>query len=824
VTTLGGGGASGGRGATSWLARPSRWRLTTRIAVVALTLLALLLIIAAVSYTQLVRERRGAAVDDAVLVAQMAGAVVDGFARDVEGTTLAAALAPGLRDGPLDQAAAGPYLDALAPEYGPILRALFLTDTDGRVVAAQRGEAVGTDVSTRPYVQALRAGAETVWTPGGGDSQRGAVTVAFARVVRAPGGSPRAYLVAAYDPAALIDRLPGGVPPDADVTVLDSRGFVLHSTQHPDLPLDRRDATGLPLVRAALGGEVVRLVGPAPVDGGEPRFGALVPVPRTGWVVVLTRPLAPLEAVPRRRFLEEAGGIALVVLLAAALLVALVRRLIGPVGLLAGTAAAIARGERPAVPDVAGGPEVAPLAASMRAMGAAVAAREDALTRALAETQDGNEQLRRQSVHLAILAEASRAFTAARFDAQALYDTVSRCVADAIGDGCSLSLVAEDGRLLNTVAVYHPHPEALALAWDLVRASPVRTAEGLAAQLVQAGQPVLVPGISPELLREAVAPEQRAYLERFGPHSVASAPLRIQDRLIGALGVWREPPGSPYTQDDLVLLQDLADGAVLALDNVRLYEERDRALAAAQEAIRTRDEFLASASHDLKNPLTTIKGTAQALRRRAEREGALDPARVAAALEGLDSAATKMAAQIDALLDVARLQMGRPLELARRPTDLVALARRSAAEYQQTTESHRIGVEASETELVGAWDPTRLERVLGNLLDNAIKYSQKGGDITVHLAREGAGAGAWVVLTVRDRGMGIPAADVPRIFERFRRGANVVGRIGGAGIGLAGVRQIVEQHDGTIAVESQEGRGSTFTVRLPLAAPAAGAD
>jgi signal transduction histidine kinase len=116
----------------------------------------------------------------------------------------------------------------------------------------------------------------------------------------------------------------------------------------------------------------------------------------------------------------------------------------------------------------------------------------------------------------------------------------------------------------------------------------------------------------------------------------------------------------------------------------------------------------------------------------------------------------------------------------------------------------------------------RLDRVLDNLLSNAIKFSPNGGGITVAVAHEDVVGGPWAVVAVRDQGLGIPAADLPRVFERFRRARNVEGRIGGTGIGLASVRQIVEQHGGAITVESVEGAGSTFTVRLPLALTAPG--
>ena len=106
--------------------------------------------------------------------------------------------------------------------------------------------------------------------------------------------------------------------------------------------------------------------------------------------------------------------------------------------------------------------------------------------------------------------------------------------------------------------------------------------------------------------------------------------------------------------------------------------------------------------------------------------------------------------------------------------------------------------------------------MLYNLLSNAIKYSPAGGEVRVGIRRERTSESDWAVVAVQDEGLGIPAAEVPRIFEGFHRASNVTGRIGGTGIGLATARQVVEQHGGTIGVETEEGRGSTFTVRLPL--------
>jgi signal transduction histidine kinase len=172
---------------------------------------------------------------------------------------------------------------------------------------------------------------------------------------------------------------------------------------------------------------------------------------------------------------------------------------------------------------------------------------------------------------------------------------------------------------------------------------------------------------------------------------------------------------------------------------------------------------------------------------------------------------------LDELMDVSYDHTASSPTPDRRPTDLVALARRVAAEYQQLTERHQIRVRATATAVVGNWDAARLERVVVNLLSNAIKYSPDGGVIDLTVAWDRTASPPWAVLRVRDRGIGIPCTDLPRIFEGFHRAHNAVERASGTGVGLMAVRQIVEQHGGTVAARSREGRGSKFTVRLPLA-------
>ncbi|MDQ3225608.1 MAG: PAS domain S-box protein [Chloroflexota bacterium] len=227
------------------------------------------------------------------------------------------------------------------------------------------------------------------------------------------------------------------------------------------------------------------------------------------------------------------------------------------------------------------------------------------------------------------------------------------------------------------------------------------------------------------------------------------------------------------------------------------------------------EEFLSSLAHDLKNPLTTVLGQTQLLMRRIGRGESPEPARLESALEGIDTAARRMARLLDEMTDITRLRAGQEIDLHRAETDLVALARWTIEEHDRNAVRHAIRLVSDLDELRGYWDGPRLERVLGNLLGNAIKYSPRGGEITVRIAREDHDEGDTAVLSVEDRGVGIPSGDRALIFERFRRAANVT-RFAGSGIGLAGAKRIVELHGGTIAVTSTENQGSTFTVRIPV--------
>ncbi|MGD9894545.1 MAG: sensor histidine kinase, partial [Dehalococcoidia bacterium] len=234
----------------------------------------------------------------------------------------------------------------------------------------------------------------------------------------------------------------------------------------------------------------------------------------------------------------------------------------------------------------------------------------------------------------------------------------------------------------------------------------------------------------------------------------------------------------------------------------------------AEQTVTLRAQQFAAVTHDLGQPLTTLRVAAHALRRQQSTAPEAEKnLLVADEWTWFDSMINQMVGMIGELLDVSRLEAGRPLDLDLRPTDLIGLIREEVAAQQLRSEQPPIRFETTSVEIIGEWDAARIARVIANLLSNAVKYSPEGGSVKVTVVEDGRD---WAIIQVQDEGIGIPPADLPHIFERYQRGANVAGRIAGTGIGLAGARQIVELHGGTIEVESVEGHGSVFTVRLPL--------
>jgi signal transduction histidine kinase len=394
---------------------------------------------------------------------------------------------------------------------------------------------------------------------------------------------------------------------------------------------------------------------------------------------------------------------------------------------------------------------------------------------------------------------------ASSLEYDAVLELVARAAIPTLADWCAVDVLAEDGSI-ERLAVADIDPVMERASRDLaLHYLPRPTAIEGVPKVLRSGRAELITDLG-----AAPDSEHAELMRRLGLATVLILPLTARERTLGALSLATVPSRPQWCETDLALADDLASRCALAIDNARLYR-------LAREAIELRDTYLATISHDLKNPLATISGQAQLLRRVLAGQEGLLGGRVGENLQRMEVTVQWMARMIDGLLDVTRVELGGRLELERAPMDLAEVARRLALEYQQRTTRHVVQV-AGDPELVGQWDLARLERALDNLVSNAVKYSPTGTVVTIVCVREDDDTGAWAILSVRDQGLGVPEPDLGHIFERFHRAGNV-GAVGGAGIGLATVREIVQLHGGSITVESRPGQGSTFTVRLPLAPP-----
>jgi PAS domain S-box-containing protein len=239
-------------------------------------------------------------------------------------------------------------------------------------------------------------------------------------------------------------------------------------------------------------------------------------------------------------------------------------------------------------------------------------------------------------------------------------------------------------------------------------------------------------------------------------------------------------------------------------------------ITARKRLEQLKQDLLDGVSHDLNSPLAALHLRAQLLRRRAAQEDSPALKWMQDGASQIEELTARLAGMVSEMAGVGRLRLGQSLELAHARTDLIALVRCAVDEQQLSTDRHRFTVHAATVNLFGTWDASHIHRAIANLLGNAVKYSPDGGPVAVEVDEVNAGSESWAVITIRDQGLGIPAADLPHIFEHRYRGSNVAGTIAGDGIGLAGALQIVQQHGGTITVVSRECVGSFFEVRLPL--------
>jgi signal transduction histidine kinase/CheY-like chemotaxis protein/PAS domain-containing protein len=310
---------------------------------------------------------------------------------------------------------------------------------------------------------------------------------------------------------------------------------------------------------------------------------------------------------------------------------------------------------------------------------------------------------------------------------------------------------------------------------------------------------------------------QRGY-ERTGERAYVAVPLMRDGRWVASLWVSDNQPRE-WTREEVSLLQTVAERTWTAIEKLRAESERERLLQSEQEARdaaeranQLKDEFLATLSHELRNPLNVILGYSELLLRMPEIEHS---PRLAKMGDSLRRNAQSQSQLINDLLDLSRLQRGK-ISLSQEPVSMASIIDNAVETVRAdaTAKGVDISLNVSDQLLLVDGDRLRLQQIAWNLLNNAVKFTPAGGRISIGLMSESDNA----VLVVKDTGQGIDASFLPHVFEMFRQadGSNRR-RHGGLGIGLALVRQLVQLHGGTISAESDgPNKGASFTVRLPL--------
>jgi signal transduction histidine kinase len=282
-------------------------------------------------------------------------------------------------------------------------------------------------------------------------------------------------------------------------------------------------------------------------------------------------------------------------------------------------------------------------------------------------------------------------------------------------------------------------------------------------------------------------------LTRFQTRSVLGVPLRTQDKTLGVIEAVNKRKGR-FDDQDIRILQALAAQAAIHIENTRLFQQSD---------------VVSEMVHELRTPLAALLAASYLLQRPDLPRDQLEKlgGSIYSEVKRLNEMATDF-------LELARLESGRT-RFTREPVDLAGLVRECLEVVRPQAETERLRLEGVFAPEVGPvfGDRNRLKQVVLNLLTNAVKYNQRGGLIRVVLSGEGSQA----VLAVTDTGRGIPPESLPHMFERFYRVPDQEGATAGSGLGLAIAKRIIEANRGTIEIESEIGRGSTFTVRLPAA-------
>lgn len=399
------------------------------------------------------------------------------------------------------------------------------------------------------------------------------------------------------------------------------------------------------------------------------------------------------------------------------------------------------------------------------------------------------------------LAEASR-LLASSLDFQTTLNNVAKLAVPEIADWCAIDLLDSKGELAQ-VAVAHKDPKKVKWAKELRKADPpdLNDPTGIP-NVIRTGKSEFYPEITDELLvKVAKSKKQLKLMRDLGFTSAMVVPLCKEGKCIGGITFVTTETKKRYTKTDLIMAEELANRASIALENAGLYK-------ASQEAVELRDNFISVASHELKTPVTSVKMFTQVLKHHSEQIG---DQKAVEQLSTMDKQLNKLTELIYNLLNVSKIQAGR-MEFKQELFDFDKSVKEVIDVLQQTSPKHKIEVQGeTRKKIVG--DEERIGQVVNNLVANAIKYSPKAKKVIICLESDKES----VKVAVKDFGIGMHTEHLGKIFERFYRVYDTTDKtFPGLGIGLYISQEIVKRHGGKLWVESDIGKGSTFYFTLPV--------
>ncbi len=588
---------------------------------------------------------------------------------------------------------------------------------------------------------------------------------------------------------------------------VDSRG---HLIAHPDISmvLQKRDLSSLPQVQAA------RVSRPTPSDEQdkativrglreEQVLSASAPIASLQWLVFVEQPLgeafAPLYSAIVRSAVLVILGLALSIVAS----LVLARKMVTPIRALESGAARIGAGNLAHRIEVRTGDELEVMADQFNSMAdqlqLSYANLEQKVEERTRELSEAVEQLK-------ALGEVSRAVSST-LELKKVLDTIVSHAVQLSGTHAGIIYEYDEAtQEFHLRASYRMEEELV----EAHRATPIRLGQGATGRAAATRVPVQVVDLLDE--REQAATRIRPMLARLGYQSLLAVPLLLEQRIMGALTVYRHEPGR-FAPEVVNLLQTLATQSVIAIHNARLFREIEDKGEQLEAASRYKSEFLANMSHELRTPLNAIIGYSEMLEEEAVdlRQETFIPD-----LQKIHGAGKHLMSLINNVLDLSKIEAGK-MDLYLENFEVVPMVQEVVATVKPLVEKNANIIQVNCAKGLGTMraDLTKVRQMLFNLLSNACKFTERG-TIALLVDRARVDSGEWINFRVSDTGIGMSPEQVSKLFQAFTQAdTSTTRKYGGTGLGLAISRKFCQLMGGEITVESSPGQGSTFTIRLP---------